>query len=318
MVATILRMRPEIFGMRLCNGSIFNASDTFVRKWMHETLNWSHRKATRAAQKIPINWEDLCEKSFFRKAYSIKEEDIAAILLVNSDQTQGELAPGDKMTWAELGAKQISLVGVDEKRAFTALISVGADGTMLPIQAIYAGKTDLSCPSPKSTNYQDLVDAGFLLEPSGTSTYWSNQKTMQSFVDKILEPHFSRAKIQLGLPQEQKTLWNIDVWSVHRSEEFKDWLHKKHPTIILDYVLGGCTGLFQPCDVGIQRPFKLSVKRSYHEDIVNEVLTKIDAGEPMTSLDNRIKTLRDRTPRWLWNAYQAVNKPELVRKVLLI
>jgi len=294
-VATIIRMRPEILDTPVGNGLTFNASDSFVRKWMRDVLNWSHRKATRAAQKIPSNWEDLCEKSFFRKAYSIKEDDIPADLYVNSDQTQVVFAPGDKMTWVEKGAKQVSLVGADEKRAFTALISVSSNGIMLPIQAIYTGKTDLSCPSPKSVNYQELVNAGFLLEPSGTTTYWSNQVTMRSFVDNILVPYLSQAKVRLGLPPSQKSLWSIDVWSVHRSEEFKTWINTTHPTIILDYIPGGCTGLAQPCDVGIQRPFKLSIKRSYHEDIVNEVLKQIDSGELVTSLDNRIKTLRDRS-----------------------
>ncbi|KIK07128.1 hypothetical protein K443DRAFT_87893, partial [Laccaria amethystina LaAM-08-1] len=117
------------------------------------------------------------------------------------------------------------------------------------------------------------------------------------------------------LPPSQKSLWSIDVWSVHRSDEFKTWVNQHHPTIILDYVPGGCTGDAQPCDVGIQRLFKLLIRRSYHEDIVNEVLQHLDSGRPLTTLDTRMPTLRDRSPRWLWNAYQAINKPELVKKV---
>jgi hypothetical protein len=195
MVATILQTKPELFNTKLTNGLFFNAPDSFVRKWMHEVLDWSHRKATQAAQKLPQNWEEVCEKSTFCKAYTIKEEDIwEAVLWVNSDQTQGVFAPGNKMTWAEKGAKQVSLIGADEKRAFTVLISVAADGTLLPMQAIYTGKMERSCPSPNSPNYQDLINAGFVFEPLGTSTYWSNQKTMCSFVNKILLPHYSHHK----------------------------------------------------------------------------------------------------------------------------
>ena len=262
-----------------------------------------------------MNWEDLCEKSFFRKAYVIKEEDIPASLYVNSDQTQVVFAPGDKMTWAETGAKQISAVGVEEKRAFTVLISVSCSGKVLPMQAIYNAKTQRACPSLKSERCTDLLEEGFLLEPSGTTTYWSNQTTMRSFVDKIVAPYFDGEKTRLRLPSSQKSLWSIDVWSVHRSEMFKTWVNQQHPTIILDYMPGGCTGDAQPCDIGIQRPFKLSIRRSYHEDIVNEVLHHLDSGRPLTSLDTRMPTLRDRSPRWLWNAYQAINKPELVKKV---
>lgn len=66
------------------------------------------------------------------------------------------------------------------------------------------------------------------------------------------------------------------MWSVHQSEKFRTWIKKEHPTILLDYVPGGCTSVQQPCDVGIQRPLKLSIRQSYHEDIVKEMREKLD------------------------------------------
>ncbi|KAF9038035.1 hypothetical protein BJ165DRAFT_1324514, partial [Panaeolus papilionaceus] len=204
-------------------------------------ISWSRRKATQAAQKVPENAEAQCEKAFFRKVYAIKEEDIPAALFVNSDQTQVVYAPGDKMTWTESGVKQVAIQGGDEKRAFTVMVSVGSDGTLLPMQAIYLGKTTKSCPSPQAPNFKDLVSSGFLLEMSGTATYWSNHVTMHSFVNNLLAPYFNRRKSELGLPPSQKALWNIDVWSVHRSKEFRYWMKTNHPNIILDYVPGGCT-----------------------------------------------------------------------------
>ncbi|KIM34882.1 hypothetical protein M413DRAFT_44794, partial [Hebeloma cylindrosporum] len=206
-------------------------------------LNWSERKATRAAQKIPDDWEEKCEKSFLRKAYSIKEYDIPSALYVNSDQTQVVYAPGDKMTYAPIGAKQVSLVGGDEKRAFTLMVSVANDGTLLPFQAIYAGLSTASRPSKNAPYYNEVINTGMLLEHSGTATYWSNMATMHSFVDNILSPYFAGKRTLLNLPPTQKALWQIDVWSVHRSEEFRGWMSTNHDDIILDFVPGGCTGL---------------------------------------------------------------------------
>jgi hypothetical protein len=219
------------------------------------------------------------------------------------------------MTWAPTGSKQVAVHGNEEKRAFTLLVSVASDGTALPMQAIYSGKTEHSRPSSKSPHYFELIAAGFLLEESGTTTYWSNHQTMHSFVDGILAPYFEQAKAKLGLPPSQKSLWTIDVWSVHRSEEFRDWMGGNHPSIILDYVPGGCTGVAQPCDVGIQRPLKLSMKRTYHEDIVTEVLQQIDAKSEHINIDSRLPTLRDRSTHWIWNAYQAISNEDLVKKV---
>jgi hypothetical protein len=315
MLATIIHMNPEILEKPFKDGSKFRASDTFVRGWLHSALDWSWRKATRAAHKLPDNWEDQCEKSTFRKAYIIKEHDIPAELYVNSDQTQLVYAPGDKMTWAERGANQVSLTGTDEKRAFTLMVSVASDGTLLPFQAIYQGLTNRSCPSASSPDYQNALAAGFQLVCSGTNTYWSNQETMKLFVNDILAPYYDNKKKALGLPKDQKSLWQIDVWSVHRSKEFRNWIRSAHPTIIIDFVPGGCTGVHQPCDVGIQRPLKLSTKRSYHEDIVQEMLDQIDKKSEIFTIDDRIMILRNRSVRWLWNAYNSVNKKEIVQKV---
>jgi hypothetical protein len=135
---------------------------------------------TQASQKKPQNWEDLCECSFFRKVFAIKEEDIPSALYVNSDQTQVVYVPGNRMTWARKGSKQVALVGADKKWAFTLLISVAADGTALLFQTVYQGGTVKSLPSPHAPKMADIKAAGMQLELLGTKTYWSNQKTMRS------------------------------------------------------------------------------------------------------------------------------------------
>ena len=278
-------------------------------------MSWSIRAATQAAQKLPKDWEDQCERSFFRKAYVIKEFDIPESLYVNSDQTQVVYAPGNRLTYNPTGAKQVAVVGVEEKRAFTLMVSVAADGTILPFQAIYQGLTRNSLPSADSPHYRDAMAAGFLLEFSGTKTYWSNHKTMHTFVDNILAPYFERRKTEFGLPPEQKSLWQIDVWSVHRSEEFRGWMKANHPNIVLDFVPGGCTGVHQPCDVGVQRPLKLSIRKSYHEDIVAEFVGQLNNGSTILKINDSIGVLRDRSVGWIWNAFLVLKNKELIKKV---
>jgi hypothetical protein len=186
------------------------------------------------------------------KAYSIKEYDIPSGLYVNSDQTQVVFAPGNKMTYAPIGAKQVALVGGEEKRAFMVMVSVTNDGMLLPFQGIYEGKMQVSCPSKSVPHYDDLINTGTLLEFSGTHTYWSNMMTMKTFVDNILTPYFDAKQLTLELPLMQKALWQIDVWLVHQSKKFRGWMLANYTNIILDFVPGGCTGLHQPCNVGIQ------------------------------------------------------------------
>jgi hypothetical protein len=83
---------------------------------------------------------------------------------------------------------------------------------------------------------------------------------MRALVDNIIAPYFDKTKVELKLASTQSSIWKIDCWSVHKSQEFLGWMKKAHPTIIIIFVPGGCTGMFQPLDVSIQRVMKLSMK----------------------------------------------------------
>jgi hypothetical protein len=61
-----------------------------------------------------------------------------------------------------------------------------------------------------------------------------------------------------------------------------------HPNIILDFVSDGCTGVWQACDVGIQRIFKHSLKHLYHEDIINTILKQIDEGADTIEVNKKL------------------------------
>jgi len=80
MLASIMRSAPEILGKKDKDGSTFRASETFVRKWLHDALDWSKGKGTRAAHKLPEDWEDQRKHSCLRKVYVVKEKDIPAKL----------------------------------------------------------------------------------------------------------------------------------------------------------------------------------------------------------------------------------------------
>lgn len=92
-------------------------------------------------------------------------------------------------------------------------------------------------------------------------------------------------------------------------------MKKEHPNIIMHFVPAGCTGVFQPCDVGIQQIMKHSLKWSCHCDIVGEVLAQVDNGWSDITVSKAIGVLHDCTVSWLWDAYMTLNKPHIVKKV---
>jgi hypothetical protein len=143
---------------------------------------------------------------------------------------------------------------------------------------------------------------------------------MQSLVKDIIAPYFEEKKEELNLPTSQCSMWMIDCWSVHKSEEFRGWMKKTHSNIIISFVPANMTGLAQPLDVGIQRVLKQSMKRSAHKDIVDECMAHLDSATPDVAfkLDTTLGTLRDRCVGWILNVYHDVNKKELVLKVSML
>ena len=107
---------------------------------------------------------------------------------------------------------------------------------------------------------------------------------MKHFVNRILAPHFKSTKVWLGLPSDQHSLWQIDCWLVHHSDQFLNWMGKTHETILVHFVPVCMTGLFQPCDVSFQHIFKHSLKKSAHEDVIKEVLLKLEKGQSVQDI----------------------------------
>ncbi|KIY49957.1 hypothetical protein FISHEDRAFT_65062 [Fistulina hepatica ATCC 64428] len=206
-------------------------------------MGWSERASTRASQKMPANYRDILEEAFYREAWVIRDHDVPAELRVNTDQTNMVLVPGTRYTWAQKGAKQVPMVGIDDKRAFTLVPSISVSGELLPFQAIYQGLTNQSLPSAKCPTWSRAEEMRFRLLPSKTSTYWSTMDTMKDLVNTIIAPYFDHKRVQLERQSDQKSIWKIDCWSVHKSKEFLAWMRQTHPCIVVIFVPANCTGL---------------------------------------------------------------------------
>ena len=136
---------------------------------------------------------------------------------------------------------------------------------------------------------------------------------MQSYVQDILVPYFEAHRQD----QNQICIWQIDCWSVHWSAEFHDWMYSNYPWIQIHFVPANCTGLFQPCDVGIQQVLKLAIKHTALQDIINDTKEQLDSGiEPsMVTFEKWLGVVWDHSVQWLVNGYKAINNPELIKKV---
>ena len=101
--------------------------------------------------------------------------------------------------------------------------------------------------------------------------------------------------------------------SAHRYCQAETSLYTSLPNFSLPVPLSSL-----PClDVAIQRPLKLSLKRSAHVDIVAEVTAQLEKNaDPQTiKLDTTIGVLRDCSVAWLVKAFNAINNRDLILNV---
>ena len=119
----------------------------------------------------------------------------------------------------------------------------------------------------------------------------------------------------MGLDDDQLSIWKIDCWSIHKSERFLLLMKINHQYIYVSFIPGGCTGVWQPLDVGIQRVMKLSMRRSAHWDVVKEVQDQLTKGVTDIKVDTTVGTLSDRSVGWVVNAIHDLDHLDLILKV---
>jgi hypothetical protein len=273
-----------------------------VRRFLRVDMDWSVRAGIQAAQKTPDDWEAVYTDTFWRIFWRIHQHQVHSSLVINIDQTQVYLIPcGNSKTYHPRGSKQVQIFGKEEKRAFTMLLGCITDGQLLPLQSVYTGKSALSLPRRPRRMYAEECGHTFAY---GGLTYWSTMDTMKQYFSDSISKH-REGMIELhNLPDDSKVILSLDCWGLHRSQELRDFV-QTIPWLVLVYVPGGCTGLFQPCDVGIQRVFKHHIKAAAAEYFTSEIERIVGAGVAPEHIrpDISVGILRDQAPEWLVSAY---------------
>lgn len=316
LLSIITREAPELLEATASDGLPFRCSESFTRKFLKRYCNMVPRSSTRAAQKTPPDAGDKLYEMWLRLALGCRDSGVRhGDLIINFDQTNVVVADNSARTFDVRGSKQVGVTGKEEKRSWTAVNAISAAGHMLPTQIIMKGVTVRSLPSPSSPDYDQSLRIGFRWSLNRDSS-WSNIPQLRELLRDIIVPFFEERKRDLGYPDDQECFIILDCWAVHRSLEFRELVFEEWPWLRLRFVPGGCTGLGQPCDVGIQRVYKHSIRRSQLEDIVREMSFHLEGGgTPETlKLDTTIGTLRDRSPHWFVKAYNDTNDRDLILK----
>ena len=135
------------------------------------------RKACSKNKITPEHFESLKVQFLLDIKQIVDLEEIPHTLIINWDQTAIHYIPPYASSWTmEVeGSKRVDLGGKDDKRQITACFAGTMTGDFLPTQLVYEGKT--SCCLPK-------VDFPNDWNVTYSSTHWSNEDTMQDYIDE--------------------------------------------------------------------------------------------------------------------------------------
>jgi hypothetical protein len=217
-----------------------------------------------------------------------------AEMIVNFDQTGLSIVPTSSWTLAEKGAKQVEIVGLDDKRQITALLGCSLTGDLLPLQLIYTGKTDKCHPSYAFPDDWQVTHS---------ESHWSTSKTMEDYVRGILVPYFDRVRAMKQLPADQPALCLMDVFRAHRVDSVQQLLASNNIRVI--FVSACCTGDLQPLDLSGNGDFKASLKECFIAWFADHLAAAFDNGIS-TQPDLRLSTLKPLHGQWVVRAWEAL------------
>ena len=192
-----------------------------------------------ATAKIPIP-EKACkeiELVFMHKiVQKVEKHNIPHFFIINADQTPSKYVPVGRSTLAEKNIKDVPISGSADKRLITANFAETLDGSVLPFQLIYKGKTTQSLPK---TDFPD----GFSL--SVNEKDFSNTQESIKFLKEIVTLFVDKKRSEVKNPRQVGLL----IWDVFRGQKMTPVLGIfKENNIITEYVPNDMTNYYQPLD----------------------------------------------------------------------
>jgi hypothetical protein len=225
------------------------------------------------------------------------------------DQTGVHLVPSSSWTYEKVNSSSVAVVGAEDKRQITVCIASSLHGELLPLQLIFQGKTARSLPAQTASSIAALCHL------TCSENHWSSQATMQQYICEIILPYAERCIQQHRLHADAKIILVLDVWAVHKSEEFRRFLRTQHPRIHLVFVPANCTSRLQVADVALQRPFKHGVTSRFNEWAAQQIKQQIQE-ENVVGLNESLKmaSIKPLALQWCVESWSALKE----RKQLIL
>ena len=278
---SVSRLALRLQALQLAKSGKYQGASTFTafKGWCTRFLSRngiSLRIRTKIAQKLPSEFQ---EKMMNFQSYMINQRktyETPICFDMPSNQTLHK--KGDKTVL-------IKTTG-HEKTHFTVVLSCTADGSKLPPMIIFKRKKP-----PK-----DKFPSGVIIHqhPKG----WMDKAGVIKWINMVW------VRRNGGLLKKRSMLvW--DQFRAHLTDEVKRSL--KESNIISTVIPGGLTGMLQPLDVSLSRPFKTHMRKQW-------TLWMADGMAERTAKGNFKRPPLPTVASWVKNAWDMISK-EMIKKI---
>ena len=238
-------------------------------------MGYVKRKATTKSTPGMSDKEFEEVKANFLKqiARMVKLREIPDSLIINLDQTGIKLVPTEDWTMAAEGSRRVEVAALGDKRQITATFAASLDGTFLPMQILYQGKTKRSHPKYTFPDGLDIFH---------TPNHWANEETCLRFFENIIFPHIRKLRETLEAPS-QKALVIMDNFSSQTTPLVQEKVEEEGVVVVM--VPPGTTDRLQPLDVSTNKSAKDFLREKFRHWYAAEIQKQLQAGVNETALN---------------------------------
>lgn len=225
------------------------AMHRFVRK--HGLV---HRVGTHESQKNPeeVKGEAMDFMKVVRK--KVRAKNRSKRFTYSMDQTPIFFTYHAKKTLEKKGMKTVNIrKSTGDTRRSTLAATVTASGEALPPMVVVKGAPKGRICTREFPSYPEEWGMYYAAQKNA----WMDEDVMLRWVDEVLAPDVKNA------PEGIVPILFLDSYRCHMMKSVVNKIEKLG--VEVEHIPGGCTGLVQPVDVGINKPLKNRIKELWDE-----------------------------------------------------
>ena len=205
------------------------------------------RATTHKSQEDPSEKKELATAFLETTRSLLTQANRDKRFIINMDQTPVNLHDSNKKTLAKIGSKTVNAKEMKTSVGrVTVCLTVCADGTKLPPLIVYKGEPGKAVEREVTKYYPDALVC--CVQPNA----WTDERVALIWVDKVLAPYVATA------PKGVVPYLFLDKYKCHYQGTTSQAIEQLG--VEWDIIPGGCTGLVQPIDVAIGKPFKHRIR----------------------------------------------------------